>query len=170
VAASDWKPEFWVAIYAAVVGTGALLLNFKSWLESGVKLRLALMARGMLIGGGPGDDRQKLMILTVTNRGDASTTINSMVLYEMNRPWRRLLRKPNNFYLIPHPQLPGYPPNTPSFLEPGKSWTGHIDYGRSDMPNIHSGDFYVGVSASHRRREYLVHIPRSFETREGQVL
>jgi hypothetical protein len=169
VAASDWKPEVWVAIYAAIVGTGALLLNFKTWFDSGVKLQLTLMARGMMIGRDRADN-QNLTILNVTNRGDAPTTINTMVLFEMNRPWRRLLRKPNRFLLIPHPQLPGSPPNTPSFLEPGTSWRGHIDYSRPDMPNIHSGDFYVGVSASHRRRVYLVHIPRSFETPEGKVL
>ena len=35
MALSDWRPEVWVSIYAAVVGTGALLLNFKSWLDTG---------------------------------------------------------------------------------------------------------------------------------------
>ena len=39
----DWKPETWIAIYAAIVGTGALLLNFKTWFDSGVKLHLSLV-------------------------------------------------------------------------------------------------------------------------------
>jgi hypothetical protein len=40
------KPETWIAIYAAIVGTGALLLDFKSWLDSGVKLRLQAALSG----------------------------------------------------------------------------------------------------------------------------
>jgi len=32
------KPEIWVAIYAAIVGSCALLLNFKSWITVTVHL------------------------------------------------------------------------------------------------------------------------------------
>lgn len=32
-----------ISIYAAIVSTSALLLNFKNWFDSGVKLKLTLM-------------------------------------------------------------------------------------------------------------------------------
>ena len=48
-----------VAIYAAIVATSALLLNFKSWFDSGVKLRLDLMADGMVVGGAPGPRQRR---------------------------------------------------------------------------------------------------------------
>jgi hypothetical protein len=59
-------------IYAAVVATGALLLSLKTWLDSGVKLRLSLMADGMVTGGDPRHDEKDLVILTVTKRRSAS--------------------------------------------------------------------------------------------------
>jgi hypothetical protein len=36
------KPETWVALYAAIIGTSAFLLNLKTWFDSGVKLKLSL--------------------------------------------------------------------------------------------------------------------------------
>jgi hypothetical protein len=33
------KPETWVALYAAIIGTSAFLLNLKAWFDSGVKPR-----------------------------------------------------------------------------------------------------------------------------------
>jgi hypothetical protein len=35
------KPETWVALYAAIIGTSAFLLNLKTWFDSGVKLCVA---------------------------------------------------------------------------------------------------------------------------------
>jgi hypothetical protein len=40
------KPEIWVSIYAAIVGTAALLLNFKNWLDAGASLVVNLIGDG----------------------------------------------------------------------------------------------------------------------------
>ena len=56
--------------------------------------------------------------------------ITKMVLFEM--PWWECYRirsrriRPTECYIIPNPQLMGYPPNIPSVLEPAKQWTGAI--------------------------------------------
>jgi hypothetical protein len=174
------KAETWVAIYAAIVGTGALLLNFKSWFDSGVKLKLNLVPKGLTIGAGPEFDERDLTILYVTNRGDADTTITNMVLFERARWWQgrplywplslKWLNTPwGKHYEIAHPQLKGYPPNVPSTLEPSKRWTGAIRYDarRDIIPDLHTGYFYTGVVASHRDRPYLKRIPKGDGLPEG---
>jgi hypothetical protein len=146
------KPETWVAIYAAVIGTSAFLLNLKSWFDSGVKLKLHLAPDSMTLGGGPELDEKNLIILYVTNRGDAPTVVKSMVLFEVSSRWQLLLFNvtyslrwwrwkvnPKANYMIPNPQLKGYPPNIPSALEPSKMWTGAL----RERPDIIS-DFYTG--------------------------
>jgi len=146
---------------AAIVGTSAFLLNLKTWFDSGVKLNLNMMVDGMTIGAGPDFDETDLLILTVTNRGDAPTTITNMVVLEMNSWWQLWAIRPAKSYVITNPQLKGYPPNTPSDLDPSKKWTGAIRK-RPDLGiNVHDGYHYVGVYASHRHRQYLKRIPKA---------
>jgi hypothetical protein len=54
------KPEAWVAIYAAIIGTSAFLLNLKAWFDSGVILNLNLVPDGVTIGAGPEFDSEIL--------------------------------------------------------------------------------------------------------------
>jgi hypothetical protein len=154
------KPETLVAIYGAVIGTSALLLNLRMWFDSGVKLNLNLIPDGVTLGGSPEFEERDLVLLTVTNRGDAPTVITNMVLFEMTWAWRRWRMRPSKSYVIPNPQLKGYPPNVPADLQPSKSWRGAIRK-RPDMGiNLHDGRHYTGVYASHRDRPYLVRIPK----------
>jgi hypothetical protein len=154
------KPEAWIAIYAAVVATSALLLNFRSWFEAGPRLHLSLMIDGMTIGGGPDLDEENLIILTVTNRGREPTMIVNMVLFKMESWYQRWAIRPLKNYVIPNPQLKGYPPNVPSDLDPSKKWTGAIRQRPDILPDIHNGTYYVGVYTSHRNRPYLKLIPK----------
>jgi hypothetical protein len=43
------KPETWVALYAAIIGTSEFLLNPKTWFDSGVKLKLGLVDAAVLV-------------------------------------------------------------------------------------------------------------------------
>jgi hypothetical protein len=166
------RPDTLVAIYAAIIGTSAFLLNLKAWFESGVKLNLRVVPDAMVLGGDEVDEKD-LTILYVTNRGDADTTITSMVLLEIGSWWRLTLFKvtsstswlswkvlPDKSYAIMHPQLKGYPPNLPSTLEPARRWTGAVRPRIDIIPDIQTGNFYVGVYASNRDRPYLIRIPR----------
>src|SRR4051812_4794897 len=120
------KPEIWISIYAAIVGTGALLLNFKNWLDSGAHLIVSIVPDGIVFGGDPKHDEKDLVIVNVINRGQASTMITNLTIHKIPS-WYRLWRfRPVKSYLIPNPQLLGYPPNIPFDLEPNKRWTGVI--------------------------------------------
>ena len=123
--------------------------------------------------GGSELDETDLVILYVTNRGDAPTMVTNMVLFEIPSWWRLLLFQvtsspwwrwkkvhPKANYAISNPQLKGYPPNVPSNLEPSERWTGAIRPRPDVVPDLHTGNFYTGIYASNRDRPYLVRIPK----------
>jgi hypothetical protein len=139
------KPETWIAIYTAIVGSGALLLNFKNWLDSGVKLRLSVISDGMVIGGGPELDERDLIILNVVNRGDASTQISSMIILEITSWWQLRTLRPKSSYVVTNPQLKGRPQNVPGEVKPGKKWAGVIRQRSDIISDMRTGNFYTGV-------------------------
>ena len=115
----------------------------------------------MTIGGGPDVDEKDIIILNVTNRGDGSTMVTNMVLLEMTSWWQRWRMRPTKSYVIPNPQLKGYPLNVPSDLEPSKRWTGVIRKRSDVIPDLHTGNFYAGNYCSHRNQPYLKRIPKT---------
>jgi hypothetical protein len=155
------KFESWIAIYAAIVGTGALLLNFKSWLDSGVKLSISLTPYGHLAGGAPEPGEEHFIVVTVINRGRAPTMITSFAVFE-----RRLLRRLTGLPLTntglgtDQPGLKGLPSVIPADLEPAKKWRGVIQDRPDLFPNLRNGHHFVQIRATHRRRSYLKRIPR----------
>jgi hypothetical protein len=154
------KPETYIAIYAAIVGTGALLLNFKAWFDSGIKLKLSLIADGVVIGGDPQFDERGIIIVSVTNRGDAPTMITGLHFFEFPTIWARWRYRPTQSFVVMNPQLKGYPPNIPYELSPAKTWTGVIRQRGDLVEDIYSGNFYAGVYGSHRDKPYLRRIPK----------
>jgi hypothetical protein len=159
-----WKPETWVAIYAAVIGTVAFMLNLKAWWDSGPKLCINLTLEAMTFTGNPAVDEGNLIIVTVTNRGGATTMVTNLCVFEIPGWWRWLRMRPIRHLFIPHPQLKGYPPNVPGELEPAKMWIGAIRQG-TNIPDYYTGNFYVALYASHRDRPYLMRIRRKKKDR-----
>jgi len=155
------KPEIWVSIYAAIVGTSAFLLNLKAWFDSGVKLSLAHIPDGVVTGGDPRFDDKNIVIVSVTNRGTAPTMITTLVLFEFPSWWRWMRGRPSKSFVVPWPELKGYPPSTPFELSPSKSWTGRIRRDQKHIANLDNGTFYVAVYASHREKPYLKAIPKA---------
>jgi hypothetical protein len=84
-----------------------------------------------------------------------------MVLFQITSRWQRWRIHPAKSYIIPNPQLKGYPDNIPSDLEPAKKWTGVIRKRPDLIADLRTGDFYTGIYASHRDRPYLIRIPKS---------
>jgi hypothetical protein len=150
----DWKPEVYVAIYAACVSTGAMLIQFRNWLSSGPRLRCTVIPDGMVIGGGSMFDERDLVLVNATNIGAADTMITNLCI-EQRWPfyyfWRR---RPIKAYVVPNPQLKGYPPNIPHLLEPARTWTGAIRKRQDYIENIRDGDHYVCIYVSTRTRPH----------------
>ena len=162
------KPEIWVSIYAAIVGTGALLLNFKNWLDSGARLFVTLISDGMIIGGDPEFDERDIIIVNVINRGAATTMITNLTLHQFSSRYTRWRFNPSSNFVVLNPQMKGYPQCIPSDLEPNKRWTGIVRNRPDVVANIRSGRFYVAVHASHRNKPYLIHIPKLKDKRQSE--
>jgi hypothetical protein len=150
----------WIAVYAAIVSTGALLLAIKCWFEAGPRLRIAVIPEGMTVGGGPEVDEAGLILVTVTNRGDAATMITNLLVLEFGNWIQRLRRKAKRSMVVTNPQLQGDVPNVPSILEPGLFWTGAIRLRKDMVDDLHVGRFYVGVSSTHFNRPLIKRIPK----------
>jgi hypothetical protein len=150
----DWSIGDIIAIYAAIVSTGALFLEIRRWFESGPRLRLRLMINARLIGGSPSDDEDDLVVVSVDNRGDAPTTITNLAVQRFPNIWARFRFRPTESYIVPNPQVRGAPSNVPQVLQPGGRWTG-IMRSRSDLFDIEGGGYFVAVYANHKQRPFL---------------
>ena len=150
----------WLTIYAAIVATGALLLNFKSWFEFGVRLHTTIIPDGMIIGAGETFDEKDIIIVTVTNRGRTSTMVTNLTLHRFDTFLQRVRSRPVENYVVANPQLKGYPPNIPTELEPGKRWTGVVRKRPDQIPDLENGRYYVAVATTHKDRHVLKRIPR----------
>jgi hypothetical protein len=74
---ADWALS--VSIGALCVSVAAFALQFRRWLDEGVKLSMAVIADALI--GGATRDENTYIAITVTNRGTAATTITHMLLY-----------------------------------------------------------------------------------------
>jgi hypothetical protein len=153
------KPEIWISIYAAILATSALALNIKTWFDAGVRLKISLIPDGVVIGGDPQFDEKDLVIVTVINRGRTVTVISNLLLFEFSSKWDVWRNRPRKSYVIPNPQLKGYPSNIPMELAPSKTWTGAFRR-RDDLKfDPHDGKHYAAVCATHRDKPYFKLIP-----------
>lgn len=145
----------WIAIYAAIVATGALALEVRRWFESGPKLTVQATTGMVMIGNGKRGDG--LLVVTVINRGDAPTTIKSLGMIEYPNFWAWLRNRPTRAFVIADPSQ-RFP--LPHLLAPGAQWTG-IGPDRPELTgDIQTGTMWVDVGTTDRARPYLVRIPK----------
>jgi hypothetical protein len=155
---TGWKPEVWIAIYAACVSTSALLIQFRNWITSGPRLRISVTTDGMIVGGDPRFDERDLVIVNATNVGAADTMITNLGIEERDPFYYFWRRQAKQYWIVTNPQLLGYPQNVPQLLEPAHRWTGVVRSRPDVLPNLRNGDFYIALHTSHRVRPYLQRI------------
>jgi hypothetical protein len=143
--------------YAAIVATLAVGLEIRRWLKEAPRLDVSLVPDGAVVGGGHSDE-DNLLIVHVVNRGGASTTLENLFLFEFESGLSRWRHRPKRSFILPNPQLKAYAPNLPSLLEPNQRWTRIIRKGLMEF-DPQTGDFYVGIGASHSKRHTLTRIP-----------
>jgi hypothetical protein len=159
--------------YAAIVATGALALEIRRWFETGPRLVISIMPNAMTFGGGNADE--ELCAVTVTNRGRNATTITHLVLYEfpdwvqrllpnwlqrlMPKWVRRIYKSPVKTYFVQNSHIRGQPP-LPWEIGPNQQWFGGIHKNPTLIPDLQTGNFYVGVIASHSSRTKFKRIPK----------
>jgi hypothetical protein len=145
-----------IAVYAAIVATGALFLEVRRWFENGPRLALGAMPNAQMSGD---ETKEHYLILNVANVGNLPTTLGVMVLIDYGNWFRRLASKPKWQFLVPKPDLPGVPSQS-KFLEPGQTWVGAAWHSKNEdlVSRINTGHFFVGITASHKKHANLVHV------------
>ena len=160
MALNDWTPQTWVAIYAAIVSTSALLLSTIQWFLSGPRLRLSLIPDGMVIAGDPQFDDKDIIIVNVVNCGNIPVLVTGLHVMEIPSLWWRIRHRRKSAFVVTNPQLKGYPSNVPTELKPAQRWTGRIADWPDKIADLHTGTFYAALFVSHYERPYLIRIPK----------
>ncbi|TPL55413.1 hypothetical protein FJ942_17050 [Mesorhizobium sp. B2-4-2] len=151
-------PGTLVAVYAAVVATGALALEVRRWFESGPKIYVKASPNMTLLDGVK--ETPDLLVVNVVNRGDTPTTIINFGLLDYPNAWGRWRRKPARSFVIPHPQPPGSPPVIPQQLSPGQRWMGMADHRPDILGDIQTGRMWAAIYTTDRDRPYMARIPK----------
>lgn len=146
-----------VAVYAAVVSTGALALEVRRWFESGPRLAMTVIPEAQQVGGPVRDDRVFVSV-RVTNRGTQPTTVTNLGFVEFRRPWLRYFdRRTSRAAIVPMPgAVPQYQP--PYLLQPGTEWTGMASYDDALREWVATDRPYVAVWTSHRSKPLLARL------------
>jgi hypothetical protein len=156
--AEKFKPENYIAAYAAALSTILAAVQLWQFCRSGVRLKLSVITDGVLVGT-DGNDEKDLIVLTVINRGTAPTRITNMIVVVRRRSWRKLWRlTTEKAFVVLNPQPLNYPPIVPSDLQPSRNWIGCVRRREDLMPDICSGKYYVGIQTTHRDQPYLVRV------------
>lgn len=155
--------EWWqvgVALYAAVVATGALFLEVRRWFEG--KPRLVVNANpGMTTVGPRGLGDKKYVIVTATNRGSTPTTITHLGLLDFANWWKRLRRQHGRAAVVTHPTIAGTAMGQiPFVLEPGRQWSGVLNDDDELKEWMDTGRLYVAIYATHSERALLAPLRR----------
>lgn len=146
-------PTDWIAIIALALSAGALLLEFRRWIESGVRIKLRVMADAVAF---PYDDKQDKLVLIVSNCGTMPTTITHMVAHTFSSFLHRLVRLPKTSFIIPNPIIS----KLPHKLESSDLWMGQLNYDEQSRSLRAARKLFVGVICSNRDRTYLIKIPK----------
>lgn len=144
----------WIAIYAGVVATGTFFLEMRRWFESGPKIFVKANP-GMSVVGAGGVEAEDLLMATVTNRGDAPTTITHFGVVEYANAWRRWRHKASRSFIIPHPQ---FAQPLPHVLNVGEQWSGAAHDRTDVIGDLLTGKMWVAIHTTDRSRPYVAPI------------
>jgi hypothetical protein len=151
-----------VSFLSMIVSACTFVLQLRRWFDEGVKLTISIMAEAKKFGVGT-VDKNTYVSVTVTNRGDAPTTLTHLLVYTypnkvaIYTPRRllRFLKQPSpKTWIIPQPT----PGTLPHLLEPGTYWIGLAVHTAELKTAITTGCAYIGIISSHSDRIFFKRI------------
>lgn len=148
-----------IAALALAVAAASFAISYLQWFGGSPRFHITLMADAVLI---PDPEPGPKLALYVTNRGGTPTTITHCVVF-FYKSWvhRWLLRKPYWTAIVPNPSTNPLAPGIPARIGINEYWHGIIYY-RDEIPKAREkGHLYVGVIASHSRRNFLIKVPKA---------
>jgi hypothetical protein len=145
-----------IAIYAAVVATGALALEVRRWFESGPRIVLNVIADAGYIGGYEKDENTYISV-TATNKGNLPTSVTNMLVHSYDNFWSELRNRPLYQAVITNPGIKSGQ-HIPYVLEPGKLFHGAVPHDNELAAWRKGGRMFVGICCSHRKKPYMKRI------------
>lgn len=144
-----------IALYAAIVATGALALELRRWRESGARLVLSIspeMIRPSSLEHRP----FRYIVANVTNRGDMPTTLTHLALVDYETRWNWLRGKEVWTVVVPRPEGG----ELPMLMEPGGQWVGAAKYGDDgELDRRRDGKrLYLMMHATHRNKPIMARV------------
>lgn len=142
------------AWWGASVATLVLLWDVYKWKRKGPRLLMRL-SPNMQVWGDPHREGKTWVSVTVSNIGDAPTTIKGIGMEFYSNWYRRIRLRPNRAAVFPNPN-DTFP--LPKVLNPGEEWLGLIPQERVDKNRdleelARTGYLIIWLSQSHRQRE-----------------
>ncbi len=141
-----------LAIYAAIISTGALALEIRRWFESGPRLSLLMIPVAQTRGGI--SDENRYLHITVSNRGAMPTTLTNFCLFQYKTIFHRWMQRPERAAVVPNTERLGGNP-LPYVIVPGTDWHGATTYDQGLKDWALTGRLFVGVVSSHHHRARL---------------
>lgn len=136
--------------YAAIVGTAALALEVRRWVEGRPKLYVNTTAGMSLVQNGRISD-EKYVSVNVTNRGQSATTITHYCLFCYPSLWSRIRNRPTISMVVTMPG-PAGGVQLPAILPQGHFWSGLAKQDDALTAQLERGEIWAGIVASHRKR------------------
>jgi hypothetical protein len=146
----------WIAVYAAIVATGALALEIRRWFDSGPKLRVKATPGMTMVDSQTGRTEDGYLVATVRNQGDAQTTITHFTILDYPNAWLRYRNKPVKSFVVVRPGGQALP----HVLQPGTEWMGVVKDRTGAMGDLQIGTMWLGIYTTNRKRPYLARIPK----------
>jgi hypothetical protein len=140
-----------IALYAAIVATGALALEVRRWFESGVHIKIDAAADMVLINVPDLEPDGSWVVVTVTNVGTSPVTITTLGIRRYRTRLHWIFRKPTGHGVVVNPDLPGHVPSIPRLLNPGERWQGFMKQTAQISTEINAEIFQVGVWCADRK-------------------
>ncbi len=144
----------WATVYAALVATGALLLEVRRWFESGTRLSISYMLDAITI---PRDGDKTYIVITVANRGETATTITNLGFQAYDSRWKHFRRKASKSFIANNPSQTQ---PIPHFIEPGGRWIGMCIKNEEISKLLDTGLLWAEVYATHSDRPTTVRLKR----------
>jgi hypothetical protein len=141
---TDWVAWVgdWVAWVGAVTGVAALALELVRWLREGPRLHVRASPNMKLF---PDHDGRPILMVWVTNRGTAKTTLTTFAMLEFASWIARYRMRPSRNWVAMHDQ--NFGPPLPHELEPGQQWMGGVRVAHdTDLAKVIAAEaLYVGI-------------------------
>lgn len=144
---------------AIVVSIGVLLIQFRQWLESGVRLKVRasgdVLEVTSMIQLQPEEVKDTYILLNVTNSGVAPTRVRSVFCCVFPSVLHRIFEYRGKYWEYPHVLSGGYPR-----LSQGDMLDFRLRYTPELRALREKGRLFVGLKSAHRNRAYFARVPK----------